>query len=194
MPETAPPRTPPTLLPLLSRGRHRHPSYGACFMEYTALLAGEPFSDRPECVDPTLAAILRGANDVLPDEERPRLVPLLGRAIGLVVPADDERGRSRRLLRLHARVCDKLRTAVAGPTSPVRGRRYRRHAGVSETFWDLMDEPTRTRTAREYGARLVERLELLHRCYEDALAELGVAQRSEPAATSAVPDQALLSA
>ena len=28
-------------------------------MEYTALLAGEPFSDRPECVDPTLAAILR---------------------------------------------------------------------------------------------------------------------------------------
>ena len=52
-------------LPVLSRGKHRHPSRGACFMEYTALLAGEPFSDRPECVDPTLAAILRSANDSL---------------------------------------------------------------------------------------------------------------------------------
>jgi hypothetical protein len=198
MPETAPPRT-PVLMPLLSRGRHRNPSYGACFMEYTALLAGEPFSDRPACVDPKLAAILRGANDLLSDEERPQLVPLLGRAIGLVVPADDGRARAHRFplrrerrtaealaQRLHARVSDKLRATVAAPAPK---RRARRQARVSETFWDLMSEPARPRTAHEYSTRLIERLEALHQCYEDALAELGVAARPDrelvpaPAAT-----------
>jgi hypothetical protein len=178
----------PSMLPLLSRGRHRNPSSGACFMEYTALLAGEPFSDRPRCVDAKLAAILRGVNDSLSDEDRPQLVSLLGRAIGLVVPPDvgEERtggfltrrgGRARHqgavalTERLHALVSEKLLAAVAPPRSPASARRY---AGVSDTFWDLMGEPTRPRTAREYSTRLVERVELLHRCYEEALGELGL--------------------
>jgi hypothetical protein len=162
-------------------------------MEYTALLAGEPFSDRPDCVDPSLAAILRGANDTLSDRDRPELVPLLGRAIGLVVGPDVGEGPKRRLrrggrsrrggaaartARLHALVAQKLRTAVP-PTSSTAAGRHRRHAGVSETFWDLMDEPARSRTPREYSARLVQRVELLHRCYEDALAELGLARRTD---------------
>src|SRR3954470_20261630 len=75
----------PDLLPVLSRGKHKNPSKGACFLEYTSLLAGEPFSDSPACVDRELAAVLRHANDVLADADRPRLVPLLGRAVGLVV-------------------------------------------------------------------------------------------------------------
>src|ERR1700712_3852244 len=76
----------PDGLPVLSRGKHKHPGKGACFMEYTALLAGEPFGDAPGCVDRELAAVLRHANDTLSDADRPRLVPLLGRSVGLVVP------------------------------------------------------------------------------------------------------------
>src|SRR4051794_18037001 len=76
----------PDLLPVLSRGKHKNPSKGACFLEYTSLLAGERFSDSPACVDGELAAVLRHANDLLADADRPRLVPLLGRAVGLVVP------------------------------------------------------------------------------------------------------------
>src|SRR3954453_4760278 len=76
----------PEVLPVLSRGKHKNPSKGACFLEYTSVLAGEPFSDSPACVDRELAAVLRHANDLLADADRPRLVPLLGRAVGLVVP------------------------------------------------------------------------------------------------------------
>src|SRR3712207_1029144 len=54
----------PDAMPVLRRGRHKNQSRGACFMEYTALLAGEPFTDEPLCVDGELAAVLRGANDI----------------------------------------------------------------------------------------------------------------------------------
>src|SRR4051794_8282906 len=90
----------PDLMPVLSRGKHKDPSRGACFLEYTALLAGEPFSDEPACVDRELAAVLRRANDLLKDGDRPRLLALLGRAVGLAIappPAPDWRApRARR--------------------------------------------------------------------------------------------------
>src|SRR5690349_8949201 len=85
--QNPPATTAPEALPVLGQGKHRNPARGACFMEYTSVLAGEQFSDSPRCVDAELAAVLRGANDMLSDEERPAMVPLLGRAIGLVVPA-----------------------------------------------------------------------------------------------------------
>jgi hypothetical protein len=37
----------PALLPVLSRGKHRNPRKGACFMEFASLLAGERWSDHP---------------------------------------------------------------------------------------------------------------------------------------------------
>ena len=85
MPENLPDLAPPTSMPVLSRGKHSNPSRGACFMEYTSILAGEAFSDAPRCVDPELASVLRSVNDNTPNAERARLVPLLGRAIGLAV-------------------------------------------------------------------------------------------------------------
>src|SRR5829696_7461205 len=75
----------PAAMPVLARGKHRSPARGACFLEYTSLLAGEPFSDEPRCVDEELAGVLRGANDKLSDRDRPLLTGLLGRAIGLAV-------------------------------------------------------------------------------------------------------------
>jgi hypothetical protein len=58
---------------------HLGPEDGACLMEYTSVLAGEPFSDTPRCTDPTLAALARFVNDVTSDNGRQRLAPLAPR-------------------------------------------------------------------------------------------------------------------
>src|SRR3954453_4213856 len=78
----------PELMPVLSRGKHKNPSKGACFLEYTSVLAGEPFSDSPGCVDRGLAAVLRHANDLLGPAApaRPGRFPRLGGAVGRVAP------------------------------------------------------------------------------------------------------------
>jgi hypothetical protein len=76
----------PDIMPVLSHGNHNSPAEGACFMEYTSLLAGEPFVDRPDCVDGEIATFMMWFNDSLPDADRHLLVPFLGRGIGLVTP------------------------------------------------------------------------------------------------------------
>jgi hypothetical protein len=53
----------PGSLPLLSPGRHRRRRHGVCLMEFTSIVAGEPFSDHPRCTDPALAAVARAVND-----------------------------------------------------------------------------------------------------------------------------------
>jgi len=73
----------PAGLPILSRGRHRRPTKGACFMEYASLLAGERWSDSPACTHPLLAALARGVNDVIGDDARQQLVPMVPRVVGL---------------------------------------------------------------------------------------------------------------
>jgi hypothetical protein len=73
----------PLLLPVLSRGRHRNPRKGACFMEFASLLAGEPWSDDPACTHPLLAAVARHVNDQTSDDGRSRLAALIPSVIGL---------------------------------------------------------------------------------------------------------------
>jgi hypothetical protein len=73
----------PALLPILSRGKHRSPRKGACFMEFASLLAGERWSDHPACTHPLLAAVARHVNDYTSDAGRSRLVPLIPSVIGL---------------------------------------------------------------------------------------------------------------
>jgi hypothetical protein len=187
----------PAAMPVLSRGRHRGPARGACFLEYTALLAGEPFSDDPACVDGELAAVLRHANDRLSDGDRFRLTPQLGRAIGLVVPGPA--GAPRRQRRsgrrsggadapasaVHAATVGELRVSVSRRFAAALGIRpsaaeWRDHAGgrdVDRLFWSLMLEPAPVSTSAAYVDRLVDRLVLLHECYEQAMAQL------EPART-----------
>ncbi len=61
----------------LGSGSHQ-PSDGAmCVMEAAAYMAGEPWSDHPECVSPVIAAFLRSWNDTLPDSDRGQLVRYL---------------------------------------------------------------------------------------------------------------------
>jgi hypothetical protein len=76
-------------LPMLGRGKHRNPKKGACFMELASFLAGERWSDHPQCTHPLLAMLARAVNDLTSDAARPRLAPLIPSVIGL--NSDDPR-------------------------------------------------------------------------------------------------------
>lgn len=73
----------PDLMPVLSRGKHRNPKKGACFMELASYLAGEPWSDHPSCTHSLLASLARDVNDHVDDYARTRLAPLIPSVIGL---------------------------------------------------------------------------------------------------------------
>jgi hypothetical protein len=68
--------------PRLEFGSHDSPDDGVCVVELASMLAGEPFSDRPDCVCPVIAAYLRGWNDRLGHRDRQRLAPYAERVIG----------------------------------------------------------------------------------------------------------------
>ncbi|QGG40895.1 hypothetical protein [Aeromicrobium yanjiei] len=72
----------PDALPTLSAGSHDSSRGEACVMEYVSLLAGEEWSDRPECTHELLSHEARTVNDLLRDSDRSRLVPLIGRLFG----------------------------------------------------------------------------------------------------------------
>jgi hypothetical protein len=79
----------PDVVPVLSRGKHRSPRKGGCFMEFASFLAGERWSDHPHCTHPLLAALARDVNDHVSDDARARLVPLIPSVIG--VTSEDPR-------------------------------------------------------------------------------------------------------
>ena len=60
-----------------SRGRHSTVTAGVCLMELASVVAGEPFTDHPQCVHPALALAARVVNDQVGDTVRQSLVPLL---------------------------------------------------------------------------------------------------------------------
>jgi hypothetical protein len=72
----------PDGVPVLSRGKHRSPRRGACFMEFASFLAGERWSDHPSCTHPLLAQLARQVNDSLSDGDRQHLVPLIPLVVG----------------------------------------------------------------------------------------------------------------
>jgi hypothetical protein len=73
----------PEIVPALSRGKHRSPRKGACFMEMASYLAGERWSDHPQCTHPLVASVARMVNDATSDDGRSRLVELIPSVIGL---------------------------------------------------------------------------------------------------------------
>lgn len=73
----------PSFVPVLSRGRHRRPKQGACFMEFASYMAGERWSDHPECTHPLLAFLARGVNDFTTDSGRQELATLVPSVVGL---------------------------------------------------------------------------------------------------------------
>jgi hypothetical protein len=77
----------PEVVPQLSRGKHRNPRKGACFMEFASYLAGERWSDHPACTHPLLGTLARLVNDYTTDAGRSRLAALVPSVIG--VTSDD---------------------------------------------------------------------------------------------------------
>jgi hypothetical protein len=73
----------PDIVPMLSRGKHRNPRKGACFMELASFLAGARWSDHPACTHPLLAGVARLVNDNISDTGRQGLVELIPSVIGL---------------------------------------------------------------------------------------------------------------
>lgn len=66
-----------------------------CLLEAVAWVAGEPWSDHPECVDPVLASFGRSWNDGLDDETRTRLLaPFIPRLVGTRSTAELQDRRS----------------------------------------------------------------------------------------------------
>ena len=72
----------PDGIPVLSRGRHRTPRRGACFMEFASVLAGERWSDHPSCTHPLLAQLARHVNDRTTDAGRQELALLIPSVVG----------------------------------------------------------------------------------------------------------------
>jgi hypothetical protein len=66
----------------LRPGKHRSPDDGACVMELSSMLAGEPFSDRPVCACRVIGAVLRGYNDTVEDGARQDLLRFAADVVG----------------------------------------------------------------------------------------------------------------
>ena len=79
---------------VLARGAHEADSGQTCFMEAVAYVAGEPWSDRPACASPVIAAFCRRWNDDLSDADRQMLKPYVPRLVGTNTGAADDGRRA----------------------------------------------------------------------------------------------------
>ena len=79
----------------LKSGAHS-PNSTFCVMEAVAYIAGEPWSDHPECTCPVITAFMVNWNDSLPtDADRDRLLkPLIPRLVGTRNKSLEENARS----------------------------------------------------------------------------------------------------
>ncbi len=78
---------------MLKVGAHEDLNDGACVMELVSFMAGEKWSDNPECSCPVLAAFARRINDRMNDEYRQKLKPLIPKLLNSV---DNQKRKVRR--------------------------------------------------------------------------------------------------
>jgi hypothetical protein len=78
----------------LAAGSHAETQDAMCVMEAAAYVAGEPWSDHPQCVSPVIAAFLRRWNDDLNDADRQMLRPYIPRVIGTNTGEKDDETRA----------------------------------------------------------------------------------------------------
>jgi hypothetical protein len=68
-------------------------------MELSSMLAGEPFTDRPDCVCPVIAEFMRTYNDEVDERRRRDLYDYASKAVGTRAGNDIERLRANMCLR-----------------------------------------------------------------------------------------------
>jgi hypothetical protein len=78
-------------------------------MELSSMLAGEQFTDRPDCVCPVLAEFLRTYNDEVDERRRRDLYDYASKAVGTRAGSDIERLRANMCLRWWAGLDKPLR-------------------------------------------------------------------------------------
>ena len=76
---------------LLAGGHSKNTNGEMCIMEAVAYVAGERWSDSPECASPVLASFMRQLNDQLSDEKRQELKPFIAKLVGTRDGRDEER-------------------------------------------------------------------------------------------------------
>lgn len=142
----------------LERGSHNGPEEGVCVMELASMLAGEPFSDQPECVCRVIGPVLRAYNDLMDDGHRQDLYHYASLVVGsrdseeiewrradhCLGWADQRRRESGLLFRLLHRWGRALRadprTAYMRRLTPLfRHADDRRHAQVLELVDELLE-------------------------------------------------------
>ena len=133
----------------LASGGHDSFEEGVCVMEAVAWVAGEPFSDHPECASPVIAAFMRRWNDDLDDEGRQMLKPLIPRLVGTAATAEVEARRGWMcadwLVRVHTPAWLELAGAAA-PAAALRTLPELHNAATLRTARPVIDE------ARSAGA------------------------------------------
>jgi hypothetical protein len=77
----------------LSKGKHTSKDHGACVMELSSMLAGEPFSDHPASVCPVIGSLLRAYNDSIDDTRRQGLYAYAAKVVDSRGPAELEHRR-----------------------------------------------------------------------------------------------------
>ena len=75
---------------VLTKGAHDTRKQGMCLLEAVAWYAGRDHSDAPPCVSPVLRSFGTRLNDVLDDERRQTLRPLIPRLVGTTGDGLDE--------------------------------------------------------------------------------------------------------
>lgn len=195
--------SPPGMLPLLSRGKHRRPEKGACFMELASFLAGERWSDHPACTHPLLAEVARQVNDRTSDAGRPQLGLLIPSVIGLQTsdPLADVRVAlhcaltalpvvaydAQRSLSVGVLACERQLEVLEDPQLEAVRRRVRRA---------MEDVPDAARWAGAFTARRrlePQRTSVRHFCKHGAPGIVRIAARSAEAAAVPSPDDLLRS-
>jgi hypothetical protein len=74
----------------LDSGSHGSFEQGHCAMEVVSWLAGEGFTDAPECASRVLRTFTVNLNDTWNSGDRQRLVPFLPRMVGTAGDGKDE--------------------------------------------------------------------------------------------------------
>jgi hypothetical protein len=115
----------------LSKGKHGSPEDGACAMELASMLAGEPFSDRPQSVCPVIGSFLRAYNDRIDDGRRQDLYAYAAKVVGSRASEQVQHARAERLRawaaelhwsrRLRRLVPARLRAWVPAPRADLVG-------------------------------------------------------------------------
>ncbi len=72
-------------LPPLVSGSHSGPEVGLCAMEMVAFMECLSHTDKPECTCPVIREFVIATNDMLDDEQRQKLLPVLPELVDTVV-------------------------------------------------------------------------------------------------------------